>query len=231
MQYYDVIICTPGSNVESGYLNSLMDTLEVLNQKNISYKLLNSYSSIVSEARNLTVYEDDQTYRLFNDKYTYNKVFWIDSDMGWTPEEFVKLYESDLDIISGSCVRADHKMAIFTFGKVSEDLYMQFVNPFQVESVGFAFICLKSGVMESVGYPWFKVVYNTDENGEFRLTGEDIYFCRQARKAGYDVYVDPKVRPLHYKTIPLKYKDKTIIVEDPQVFEEADQDFLDQFLF
>jgi hypothetical protein len=232
MKHYDVIICTPGPNVESGYLNSLMDTLEILNEKNITYKLLNSFSSIVSEARNNTVCDTkDSDYRLFNGKYTYNKIFWIDSDMGWKPEDFLKLYESDLDILSGACVRADSKLAIYTLNDASEDLFMQFTKPFKVESVGAAFLCLKPGVMEAVEYPWFQITYGKNDNGKTYIIGEDIYFCRAAAKHGYSVHVDPSVRILHYKTIPLKYRDK-VITEEPVVdFDVADDDFLNKFLF
>ena len=231
-KHYDVVIATPGPSVEQGYLRSLMDTIEVLNDKGISFKFLDGSSSIVSEARNMTAHDNSlKNKQIVNGEYTYNKIFWIDSDMGWTPEDFIKLYESELDILSGVYVRSDGPV---TFGtnssKISEHILMQLTEPFRVRYVGFGFICMKYGVMESVEYPWFRVEYGKNKNGDINVIGEDVYFLREAEKNGHITYVDPTVRVFHYKTLGLQYRDINVIEEDIE-FDEADDEFLSKFLF
>lgn len=232
MTYYDVVIATPGNNFEVGYLKSLMDTVAMLNEKKISYKFVSGQSSIVSEARNQTICDTEKNHEVLNGEITYKKIFWIDSDMGWTPEHFLKLYESDLDIVSGVAVRADGKLAFGGSLENSEHVFLQFSKPFEVSYAGFAFICLKSGVMESIFYPWFKLVYSYNQDGESVLTGEDAYFVIKARAEGYSTFIDPSVRVSHFKMKPLIYKDVDFSpIENEEVLDEATDEFLKEFLF
>jgi hypothetical protein len=89
----------------SAYVQALVDTTRVLNEKGISYQLLTKSGSFVPSTRELTATDtfshNWETREIASGKYTYNKIIWIDSDIEWTPEDFLKLYYSDLDIISG----------------------------------------------------------------------------------------------------------------------------------
>jgi GT2 family glycosyltransferase len=56
--------------------------------------------------------------------------------------------------------------------------------------VGFGCCLIKASVFRNLAPPWF--VYDVGKN-----KGEDIYFCEKARDAGYEIWVDPSVRPRH----------------------------------
>ena len=76
----------------------------------------------------------------------------------------------------------------------------------EVDFCGFAFILLKRGTMEAVGYPWFRERYL--ERGEWKQTlSEDIAWCANARDAGKHIYIDPLVR--------IGHKKKTVITATP----------------
>ena len=103
--HVNILIATPGRNMEAEYVKSLIQTISYLNQVGISYMFLNEYSSMVSTAREATAM-GDQYLDPFNNspvrgQVTYDKIFWIDSDIGWEITDFMKIYESDKDIVSG----------------------------------------------------------------------------------------------------------------------------------
>lgn len=58
----------------------------------------------------------------------------------------------------------------------------------RVEATGTGCLLFDMTVFQNLPAPWFKEVVN-EETGEVE-TGEDFYFCDQARKHGYDIHVD-----------------------------------------
>ena len=83
-------------------------------------------------------------------------------------------------------------------------------EPMKVGAIGFGFVCIKSGVFESLTRPWFQSAITTIEvDGKdytFPIIGEDISFCERARKNGYDIWFDPTVRVTHHKTMKLTWE-------------------------
>jgi hypothetical protein len=105
MKHYNVVIATPGRMFHSEYVQSLVKTLEALTAEGLTYTFLNKYSSFVPTARELTAIDRwDHNYdsnEIAEGKFTYDKLFWIDSDVEWDPEDFLALYKSELEIVSG----------------------------------------------------------------------------------------------------------------------------------
>jgi len=95
--HYDVVIATPGSQMESAYVVSLINTIKFLNQNGISWTFLSKANSNVSIAREWTILSPmtDSPAPIFtgplNGTITYNKIFMIDSDMYWEIEDFMSL--------------------------------------------------------------------------------------------------------------------------------------------
>jgi len=50
---------------------------------------------------------------------------------------------------------------------------------------------IKTPVLEKIGAPWFEFSYEPER------VGEDVNFCRKARKAGYNIWVDPTIQVRH----------------------------------
>ena len=108
--HYNVIIATPGMDMDGGYVRSLTETIAELNNRNISNIWIGDHFSIVNLAREFTLDAgylldeneiDYSTKGPIRDTVTYDKIFLIDSDISWTPDQFLKLYNSDKDVISG----------------------------------------------------------------------------------------------------------------------------------
>lgn len=207
MEHYNVLIATPGRNVEMSYLKSLMATIETLKEKNISYKFINQYSSQVAAAREGTIM-DDQFLDITGNKpllgkATYDKIVWIDSDIAWTPEDFLKLYGSEKDIVSGVYV-SDHGVLMYT---PSDREYLKQDDLVEITHAGFGFIAVKQGVFEVMPRPWFQTRFSkqTVDDKEYLVPfGEDYSWCASARACGFKIFLDPTVRVVHHKNIPLK---------------------------
>lgn len=210
-KHYDVLIATPGSNLEAGYVNSLVKTLDECAKRGISYLWLNASSSLVHHARELTISGSNNLALNpdhkgpVGDSITYNKIVWIDSDIVWEVEDFFKLYDSEHEVVSGVYLLADGLTTSIhdKNGEIPGQKIRWMNEPFQIQSAGFGFISMKSGVFEKIERPWFKHIDQNikKSNGE-EITdslGEDISWCVKAFRAGIKIYCDPSITVGHIK--------------------------------
>ena len=211
MEHVDVLICTPGRSMEAAYVRSFAETIGELQRAGISWRFLSQYSSIVSEAREATAtgsidIQLDHRGPLA-DAVTYNKMFWIDSDIAWRPKEFLALYRSEHAIVSGVYVMQNGIVAAEGKG-LDETVGSGAVV--EVNSAGFGFIAVQSGVFESLDRPWFSVNFEsrwTSGGKRVRMPiGEDVAWCRRVRDGGHKIYLDTSVRVQHLKVSPLIFQ-------------------------
>ena len=220
MQHYDVLIATPGAMLEAQYVKSLVKTLEECDKRGVSYKWLNNYSSLVHHARELVASGaeglelDPEQITAGGKDITYNKIFWIDSDISWTPEQFFKIYDSDKDVICGAYLLADgFTTTVHEWGKpggMSATEIVKMKDPIRVQSLGFGFVAMKSGIFEKIQRPWFNLEYvkvGQDKDGKDIIdsVGEDISWCVKAYRAGVELYFDPTVLVTHLKKQPIAW--------------------------
>lgn len=216
-QHYDILIATPGRSLEAGYVKSLMETVRELNNKGISYKWLNSYSSLVHNARETTITGDDNLNPNdsgpMHDSVTYRKVFWIDSDITWKTEDFIKLFESDHDIIAGAYLLHNGETSTIHTKQypagIPKDVLSRMSVISEAEAVGFGFVAVRAGVFEKIERPWFGLLPQAIQNlkGQQLILslGEDISWCIKAKRSGFNIYFDPTVKVGHIKQLELKW--------------------------
>ena len=214
----DVVICTPGHSVMAQYLTSLLETMAELTNRKITWALSIQYASMVTDAREMTANngkENDLANSLpFRGEFDYKKMFWIDSDIAWTPDDFMKLYESDKDIISGAYLLGNGDVTAYKKelgeGYKYEEV-KEMTEPVQIEGAGFGFICVKQGVFETLSRPWFGSIEVTKTMPDgtvytFPVVGEDLSWCYKVRRKGFDIWFDPSVRVTHHKTVQLTWE-------------------------
>jgi len=209
MKHYNVVIATPGFSMDAMYVKSLMATCERLMEEGITFTFLSEYSSFVPHAREATAMGSrDLRYdkkQIAGGKFTYDKIFWIDSDIVWTPEDFLKLYRRwDIDILSGLYLLDDEKsvpvQVVDDFIRLDKAGVKFREKLFQAGAVGFGFLCIKSGVFEEVPRPWFKLArINRGAERPELMVGEDFSWCYSAIEKGFQVWVDPTVQVGHRK--------------------------------
>lgn len=218
-KHFNVVICTPGHSVMNSYLLSLIKTVQALGERGVTWAWSGQYASMVSDAREMTAnggpHQNVKDTRPFQGNITYDKLFWIDSDIAWEPEEFLKLYDSDKDIITGAYLLGSGEVMAHPklLGKpyVIEEV-LKMTELVKVASCGFGFIAVKQGVFESLKRPWFQStegVWTFPDTGEkfiFNIMGEDIAWCKKVTDLGYEIWFDPTVRVLHHKTMKLTWE-------------------------
>lgn len=198
MSTYNLVIATPGSMITAAYVRSLARTIPVLHENNISWTLINYESCYISQARERVINDGPDAAdspEPFGNKFDYDKILWIDSDIEWSPEDVLELYYSERDIVTGAYIMTGGAVAV-SYDEKSSPYPQQIVTQREtrVLSCGFGFLCIKKGVFESMSPPWFSSAIN-----------EDSAWCARAREAGFDIWLNPNVRVLHHKTMALAW--------------------------
>jgi GT2 family glycosyltransferase len=117
----------------------------------------------------------------------------IDSDVLVMQDSLVRLLAHDVDIVSGIVVSKKEPYTPHAANKKDDGTYYivkhyQKNAFFKVDAVGFGFVLIKTDVLRKIKPPYFKM--SKDK-------GEDFYFCEQAKKAGFDIYVDTACNLAH----------------------------------
>ena len=133
-------------------------------------------------------------------KTEYDYAFWIDSNTVFTPKDVQKLIDLDKPIssgISGTSMIAETLSSDTDQQKMlTSEEFQTKKEPFKVELIGFNFLCVKKGVLESLEYPFFKPhCLNFSKNDKVcRIyTNDETSFCFDMKENGIDIVVDPSV--------------------------------------
>lgn len=217
-QHVNLIIATPGHSVQSGYLKSLLATISKLAENEITWAFSSEFSSHVAVARESTL-NGGGTMSLmenspFNGSVTYDKILWIDSDITFSPEDVLKAYRSEFDIVSGAYMLGTGEVMAFTEtlgSPLKYDDVKELTDPIKLKGAGMGFMAVKQGVFEALGRPWFrsaKVLHTFNEGEdpvEIEIAGEDLSFCQNAINAGFEIWLDPTIRLVHNKMMKLTW--------------------------
>jgi len=136
---------------------------------------------------------------LINDfvKTDADYIFFIDSDTGVPHEGLKKLVEHQKDIVSGLYFQR-YPPYNPTFKKLQKnefgnDQYLPILDYpeglVEVDMVGAGCLLISRRVCENLMEPYF---FSPEQDYT-----EDTYFCLQAKKAGFSIYVDTTVKCLH----------------------------------
>ena len=174
---------------------SLMNTVVACKEENVPCTLeVVAGCSVVTWARSAIVasfLKSDCTH-----------LFWIDSDMVWTLDDFFRLvgFGAVLDVVGATYPLK--KLSPMTFivshvGKPGE-YEMNRLGCIKIRGMGLGFTIMKREVVEKVaaGKPIRRdPVTGAEVPDVFRIDheGEDIAFMTDARAAGYDVWLDPSI--------------------------------------
>lgn len=218
--HYNIVFATPGHSSLMSYVRSILKTVNELDRRGITWNYLTEYSSHVANARERTIggtgFNNMNQNKPADGAFTYDMIMWIDSDIAWEPEDVLRLYQSDKEIISGCYMLEDRTVTVYLEplgpAMLEQDL-IKHKKPFIARGVGFGFLAVKNGVFEKMSRPWFNqmdIEVRNKETGEFEykfpIVGEDLSWCEKAYRSGKSVWVDPLVRVTHHKQTKLEWK-------------------------
>lgn len=209
-----VIFCLPGKTISHQYFNSWNSTIHELAKHNIAYAYCMDYDPVVYYTRNRILGGDNTKGKdqlPWQGQIDYEYQIWIDNDIVWKPDDVLKLIKHDKPIVSGCYHMAnghsypivetldfEHLENYGTFQFMNDHQLSQKTEPFNVSYVGFGFVVIKKGVIESMEYPWFHPRWIS--NNKFHdFCAEDVGFCWTAKEKGIEILVDPTVRVGHEK--------------------------------
>jgi len=130
-------------------------------------------------------------------------ILFVDYDVLPRSNTLKALLSHDKDIVSGVypmvrkfnlawCLSRDEEFKMMDIEDLPD-------NPFKVHVAANGMLLVKMEVFDTLEWPYWKTDF-----GEDRLKkGADIYFFEKARAAGYDLWVDPKVKCGHFKMVDL----------------------------
>jgi hypothetical protein len=119
-------------------------------------------------------------------------LLWLDSDMRFPKETIGHLILRDKPIVAANY--ATRRMPVKPVAMMDDDgkIGRVYTAPDSeglqpVDYIGMGVMMVKREVFEKLDAPWFAIPYSTVGS---HYIGEDVFFCRKAREAGYEVLVD-----------------------------------------
>jgi len=201
----NVMIAAPSydGTITVWHASALSETCKLGLTKEINvYCIYMSYDSLVQRARNDIV-------QLALDQQVDDLVF-IDYDVDWTPEDFFKLLEYDVDVVGGIYPKKGDEED-YPVKALNQNIKFEENGLIEVEGIATGFLRLTRKALQTVSDDSIeyteshkpkpiKMVFDitVDEKGE--LISEDIVFCRKWRKLGGKVWFDPSIKLSHVGT-------------------------------
>lgn len=129
-------------------------------------------------------------------KSDFEYIWWVDSDMKFPIDTPIRLLKRNKDVIGVNYRRRRFPNANFTGMKGTVGNYSEFVTndnspPLElIDVLPHGCVLVKREVYEKTPQPHYLQEYIPEHNLEI---GEDIYFCQQVKKAGYEVWCDQEL--------------------------------------
>ena len=138
-------------------------------------------------------------------------ILFVDYDVLPRASTLKKLFNHDKDIVCGTypavqkckikwCISKDEEFKLMDYDDLPKD-------PFKVHVGSNGMMLVKMDVFDKLKWPYWRTKFF--ENGT--QLGADIHFFNQVKKAGIDVWVDPKLTCGHFKMVDLLGVAKTCI--------------------
>jgi hypothetical protein len=206
-QYIRVLLAVPSydGKYDVEFIKSLNATIFLALQHNIQVvPVYLCFDSLVQRVRN----------RYFKIAYdnNFDVLFFIDADIGWKAEDFIKLVLSDKDMIGGGYRKKQDEEELYTF-KVKGDTDDTFeITPdsdglLEVNGLGCGFLKISSNCFKQLfeTEPNYytgndgitKIVSDCVVNDQKHFISEDIVLGFKWQQLGGKVYVDTNVELIH----------------------------------
>lgn len=184
-------ICIPSFDmVNADFMMALTSMLTHIYQKRLcddedsTLRIVNQRSSLIAQSRETLV----ESALLAGATH----ILFLDSDMNFPEDALHRLFSRNEPIVAANYVQRCLPTRPNSITLMGQPLYTDEDSSGleEVQSVGFGCVLIRAEVFESMPRPWFDTYWFTDDEGNRRMIGEDVYFCHKARHADYKVYVD-----------------------------------------
>jgi hypothetical protein len=200
------MIATPAysGKVDIPYALSLSNTMHLLMLNKIKV------SPLITASGSLLVAERNRILEAFwNSDCTH--LLMVDSDLGWPAEAVLAMLKTEKEFVAGVYpARGEKNVFLFRPVLTEKQIIVGENHLLKMEYIPSGFMLISRSVIEKMRNKFPELYYkpkNVDVNdpspgycffntevweGEF--WGEDYVFCRRAREAGIDIWVDPLIQ-------------------------------------
>jgi len=172
-----------------------MFTYDLVNM--VAYHTLNTNDAIslkISQGTLIANQRAELCLDAMREKCTH--VLFIDSDMRFPHDMIERLLQHDVDIVATNCARrrmpTGPTAQLYKENGERELVYTmpETTGLQEVGSVGMGVMLIKANVFAKLAEPWFETPWRHDKRG---YIGEDVFFCKKAREAGFKIWIDHDV--------------------------------------
>jgi hypothetical protein len=194
--------------VDIAYHKSLNATIMLLAQCGISLSIMEAAGgSHIGKARERVLW-------LAMHDYKPTHLLFIDADMGWDAKQVTRLLCADHEFAAIAGVRKTDEVKVCCNFLPTEERH-PVTNFLKVRDVGFAFVLLKTSVVDKLCKAYPDLEYNCGDKREWALfldmidkkdktnglrgerLSEDFSFCRRWRAIGGDIFLDDEAAIIH----------------------------------
>lgn len=126
-------------------------------------------------------------------------LFFLDDDVLPPPDAFLQLTAWKKPVVSGLYYKRQGKIVPTAYreGAHGPVPIPSVGTPGFVDFVGGGCLLIHKVVFEKLKYPWFEWTIDQEALPSKDRLGEDFNFCRKARQAGFEVFLDTTVKCRH----------------------------------
>lgn len=190
----------------------LVDTAALLSSRGIPYTM-----QFLTQGSQIDFNRSHLTHQFLESDC--NRIFWIDSDMGWDAHSFIRVLalSTKLDIVGASYPAKQSPGRQFQIDIGVEEVEANEHGCLEIRGMGLGFCCVQRHVMENLASKSRKyirdgiveaMVFRTGIGDDGVYRSEDMHFFRDCRAAGYKVWIDPTIELGHIGGF--EYKGKLI---------------------
>ncbi len=127
-------------------------------------------------------------------KHSADRILFIDSDMRYPPDVLHRLLAHDKPIVGCNYAKRDGSGVSVAIGLDDKPISPNNEGLIKVSGLGLGMALIKTSIFKYLDKPWFwtRRVTGQESNPDVmkQTVSEDLYFCMQAKKKGYDIYCD-----------------------------------------
>jgi hypothetical protein len=224
-----VLFAIPGGSFTPGFFDSWTKLTMAAGRLPFDMVCTRHYSPVIYHCRANLLGADNRAgeHQIpFQGKLNYDYMMWLDTDINFTPDQVVSLFETmqkkkHVDVLCGIYLTADGhhstivkdwdvnyflKTGLFPFltiPQLKEEAAKSQDKLAKVFYAGMGFMMVRKGAFEKVTYPWFEpIMHEIEMSRDF--SSEDVSLCWKWAEKNVGIYIDPEIVVGHEKSIVIR---------------------------
>lgn len=128
--------------------------------------------------------EYEKSHQKYDPLFGFDYLFWMDTDMVFPGDALLRLIAHDKDIVGANYRQRRPPYGFVGHYEDGRDTHLLEPGLWPMAHLGTGLLLVRFDIYRKLPYPWFNAALASDE------PRDDVYFCRKARAAGYEIWCD-----------------------------------------